>query len=136
MNDHYHHTDERTDEGLPVAAQRYSDTLTNGSHTPTFVNNLEVRYQKLQAAALRFAAGLLTGAPADDLRRRAAELDGQPLCKGGWRAGIIAPPGPEGPPDGARCTYADKHPGWCSFIDEAIGRGWVPPAGLIPRRPA
>jgi hypothetical protein len=90
----------------------------------------------LQAAALRFAAGLLTGAPADDLRRRAAELDGQPLCKGGWRAGIIAPPGSEGPPDGARCTYADKHPGWCSFIDEAIGRGWVPPAGLIPRRPA
>lgn len=87
----------------------------------------------LHAAALRFAARHLTGDPAENLRRYAAELDGQPLCRGSWRHGLLTRLGPEGPPDNARCTYADKHAGWCSFIDEAMKRGWQPPPHLKER---
>jgi len=89
-----------------------------------------------QVAALRFAATLLTGAPADELRRHAAAINGQPLCSRYWRAGVLTPVGPAGPPDGARCSKQRHHEDWCSFIDDAVARGWEIPAHLqeIPLR--
>lgn len=61
-------------------------------------------------------------------------IDDKPGCPRRWRTGIIAPSGPEGPPDGARCSKPDQHTDWCSFIDEALERGWELPEGLMPWR--
>jgi hypothetical protein len=51
-------------------------------------------------------------------------------CRARWYTGMITPPGPEGPPDGARCALPKGHDGHHDFITHALKRGWKLPPHL------
>lgn len=60
------------------------------------------------------------------------KIGAPPHCRATWRAGLFQEH--HAPSDGAVCTYAPGHLGYCSFIAEAQSKGWEPPSHVDEQR--